>query len=430
MADRTSSNALALVFGAMAWTVPASAAPPATSSGKLSTKPAQGTAPGAEADDAKASDDSSMEKMDDPVGNWPRISFQTIANLEAAGMHASDGPGRRFQPYLRFDSTLLVDVSDRLSFDGLFQFKARQPRPATDPNRDLFINQGAGRRVGGKFKELFTRYETWRVGKFVQNFGRAYVLAPGPFAADFVEEPDEGYEPSEMLGVEKIHVFDGDKFGWQQLTVSAFMVDRTFLHRSFPYDEGRIRYRDGGIGNTRYPENIMVTYDVLNAPLGKGAQFSFQASAIRWGKTFGAERREFWTTAGADVTIPLTGSVADTLGGHYSHLHLYAEAAHRAHFKGVAGARRSYLTGSAEVLYARWQFDLTTTRRWTTDPVLPLRKDRLYTATLGFNFPSQSLLLLSVADERVGARHGVYAGLRLQQTLTSCSRCFTRGRAY
>ena len=68
---------------------------------------------------------------------------------------ADDGPAEARTPYLRFDSTALVDVNDKLSFDGLFQFKARQPRPADDPNRDLFINQGAGRRVGGKFKELY-----------------------------------------------------------------------------------------------------------------------------------------------------------------------------------------------------------------------------------------------------------------------------------
>ena len=373
---------------------------------------------------------SSMEKMDDPVGNWPRFSLQTIANLEFSGFHASDGPSRHPQPYLRFDSTALLEVNDKLSFDGLFQFKARQPRPASDPNKDLFINQGAGRRVGGKFKELYARYQTWRVGKFVQNFGRSYFLLPGPFAADFVEEPDEGYEPSEMIGAEKIHVFDGDRFGWQQLTVSALMVDRTFLHRSFPYDEGQIRYRDGGIGNTKYPTNVMVTYDVINAPLGRGAQLSLQASAIRWSKSFGAEKREFWTTAGADVAIPLAGSVGDTLAGRYSQLHLYVEAAHRSHFKGLAGAGRTYLSGSAELLQGRWQFDLTTTRRWTTDPVQPLRRDRLYTGTIGYNFPSLSLLMLSVADERVGDRHGLYAGVRLQQTLTTCSRCFTRGRAY
>ena len=55
----------------------------------------------------------------------------------------------------------------------------------------------------------------------MQNFGRAYLLLPGPFAADFVEEPDQGYEPSEMLGVEKLHVFKSEKYGWQQLTVAG-----------------------------------------------------------------------------------------------------------------------------------------------------------------------------------------------------------------
>jgi hypothetical protein len=157
---------------------------------------------------------------------------------------------------------------------------------------------------------------------------------------------------------------------------------------------------------------------------------SFQASAIRWGKTFGADKREFWATAGADITIPLSSSVADTLGGRYSQLHFYVEGAHRSHFLGVDNASRSYLSGSAELLKGRWQIDLTTTQRWTTDPVQQLRKDELYTGTVGYNFPSQSLVMLSIADEKVGDRYGVYAGIRLQQTFTTCSRCMRRGRAY
>lgn len=367
----------------------------------------------------------------DLIGNWPRFTLQTLANLEVSSLSASNGPSRSVQPYLRFDTVALLDVNDKLSFDGLFQFKARQPRPADDPNRDLFINQGAGRRVGGKFKELYARYDTWRVGKFVQDFGRAYALLPGPFDADFVEEPDEGYEPSEMIGVEKLHVFKSEQAGWQQLSVSAFMADRTFLHRSLPYDEGQIRYRDGGIGNTKWPENLMVTYDVLNAPVGHRGQLSFQAGAIRWGRSYNAEAREFWTTVGANIAIPLgAGSVADTLGNRYAQLRVYIEGAHRNNFKGVASADRRYLSGSGQLLLGKFQLDLTTTQRWTTDPVLPLRKDELYTGTIGYAFPTQSVALLSIASEKVGDRHGVYAGIRLVQTITTCSRCFVHGGAY
>ena len=97
---------------------------------------------------------------------------------------------------LRLDSTLLVDISDGLSVDGLFQVKSRSPFLASDPNRNLFINQGAGRKEGGKMKELYVRSGDWRVGKFVQDFGRAYALLASPFADDFVAEPEEGYEPS------------------------------------------------------------------------------------------------------------------------------------------------------------------------------------------------------------------------------------------
>jgi hypothetical protein len=367
--------------------------------------------------------DAPMDMGAEPVKSYPKVTLDTLANFEFSGLAASDGPDRGPTPYLRFDSVISVATSDALNFYGLFQFKARQPRPADDPNKDLFVNQGAGRRVGGKFKELYVRYDTWRVGKFVQNFGRAYVLLPGPFAADFIEEPDQGYEPSEMLGVEKLHVFGSEKYGWQQISVSAFMVDRTPLHRSFPYDEGQIRYRDGGVGNTHLPTNVMVTYDVMNMPVGHGAQASFQASAIRWGRTYNVPRGEFWTTVGGDITIPLGDSVRDTLQRRYSQLHFYVEGARRANYLGKPGADRNYVTEAADYMLGPWRLDFSATQRWTTDPTLPTQQDRIYTGTVGHNFASQSLVLLSFARERVADRAGVYAGIRLVQTLTTCSRC-------
>lgn len=364
------------------------------------------------------------------VGGWPKLSFDTLASVEYVHMSAKDGPDRGPDPVLWSDSTLLVEFNDTLSLDGLFQFKPREPLGPDNPNRDLFINRGGDRREGGKMKELYLRYGDWRAGKFVQDFGRAYALLPGPYAADFIEEPEEGYEPSDMMGVEKIHVFDDETSGWRQLSLSAFMVDRTFLHRSFPYDEGMIHYRDGGVGNTRWPENLMATYDVLNMPVGHWAHMSYQASVIRWGRTYGAERGEWWATLGADLSIPLRGRVADTLSFHYSQLRFYAEAARRDNFEGVAGRTRDFLSGSAEYMSGPWVFDLTTAQRWTTDRIEPLRKDESYTGTLAYTLPSQTVVSLSAAREKVGDRHGLYAGLRLTQTLTVCSRCALKGRYY
>lgn len=370
-----------------------------------------------------------MDMGAEPIKSYPKLTFDTLANLEFSGLAADNGPSRGPQPYLRFDTTISAATSDALNFYGLFQFKAREPRPASDPNADLFVNQGAGRKVGGKFKELYLRYDTWRVGKFVQNFGRAYVLLPGPFSADFIEEPDQGYEPSEMLGIEKLHVFGSEKYGWQQISVSAFMVDRTPLHRSFPYDEGQIDYKDGGVGNTHLPTNVMVTYDVFNIPISSGAQANFQAGIIRWGRTFGVPEGEFWTTIGGDISIPLDNSVRRTLQRRYSELHLYLEGARRANFQGMPGRDRNYVTEAGEYIHGTWQFDLSATQRWTTDLNAPTIHDTIYTGTIGRNFASQSLVLLSLARERVADRAGVYAGIRLVQTLTTCARC-ARGPAY
>ncbi len=364
------------------------------------------------------------------VGVWPKVSFDTLASLEYVRLNAENGPDRGPDAVLWSDTTLLVEFNDALSVDGLFQFKPREPLDAGDPNKDLFINRGGDRREGGKMKELYIRYGDWRVGKFVQDFGRAYALLPGPYATDFIEEPEEGYEPSDMIGIEKIHVLDDENGGWRQISLSAFMVDRTFLHESFPFNEGKIHYKEGGVGNTKLPENLMATYDVYNHPLGDWAHMNYQASVVRWGKTYGAQRGEWWTTLGADISIPLRGSVASTLRGNYTQLRFYVEGARRDNFEGVAGRTREYLSGSAEYMAGPLVFDLTTAQRWTTDRIEPNRKDESYTGTVAYTLPSQTVISISAAHEKVGDRQGLYAGLRLTQTLTICSRCLLHSSAY
>ncbi len=378
----------------------------------------------------KSGADAKAAAGDDPGNSFPKFTFGTLANFEVAGLSASDGPSRPARPSLRFDSTALLNLSDELSIDGLFQFKPRQPLSPDDPNKDLFINQGAHRREGGKMKELYVRYGDYRVGKFVQDFGRAYVLLPGAYAADFVEETEKGYEPTEMIGVERLHVFEDEGRGWRQLSVSAFFVDHTFLHHSFPYDEGVIHLKDGGVGNTRYPENLMVTYDVLNMPVSHWAQLSWQASAIRFDRSVGAQRGEFWTTLNGDLAIPIDSSILSTLAREYTQLHLYAEGVRRDNFQGFAGRARDFLSASAELLSGSWVLDATTTQRWTTDRVNPLQRDKLYTLAVGYKFPSQTILSFNVAHEEVDHRQGVYAGIRLTHTFTACSRCLVIGQAY
>jgi FtsP/CotA-like multicopper oxidase with cupredoxin domain len=364
------------------------------------------------------------------VGGWPKFSLATIAVAEFAAMNAKSGPDRGPSLGLRVDSTMLLEVNDALSIDGLLQWKPRKPRPPTDPNQFLYINQDAGRAEGGKMKELYVRYGNYRFGKFVQNFGRAYFFLPGPFARDFIEEAEQGYEPADMIGAEALHLFKSESGGWRQLTVSAFMVDRTFLHESWPYNEGMIHYVDGGVGNTHLPENIMVAFDNLNMPLGHWGHLTWQAAAIRWGRTYRAQRGEFWTTLGGDLAIPLGGSVDDTLSRRYSQLRLYVEGAHRANFQGFAGRSRTFLSGSAEYLLGPWIFDLTTSQRWTRDRLLPLQKDEFYSASLGYVLPSQAIASISITHEKVGPRRAFYSGITLTQTLTACSRCLNRGRAY
>ncbi|MDR2214100.1 MAG: hypothetical protein LBE21_10820 [Pseudomonadales bacterium] len=369
--------------------------------------------------------------QDGGVGLWPKISFDTVASVDYARMNSNTGPDRGTGAVLWADSTLLVDFNDALSVTGLFQFKPREALPESNPNRELFINRGLDRREGGKMKELYVRYGDWRAGKFVQNFGRAYTgLLPGPWATDFTEEPEVGYEPSEMIGLEKVHVFDDESQGWRQLTLAAFMVDRTFLHQSFPYNEGMIHYEDGGVGNTHGPENVMATFDVINQPVGNWAHASYQAGVIRWGKTFEAEKGELWTTLGGDLVVPLRSGIAETLRGEYSQLHFFLEAVNRDNFEGIDGSSMRFLSASAEYLTGGWIFDLTATQRWTSEPLLPRQTDELYSFNIGYGLPSATNIDFSGAYEQVGGQRGFYYGIRVTQSFGTCSKCMMRGRAY
>ena len=172
----------------------------------------------------------------------------------------------------------------------------------------------------------------------------------------------------------------------------------------------------------------MVTYDVLNMPITAGVQSTFQASVIRFGKSYQAERGEIWTTLGGDIAIPMHGSVSDTLGGGIRSS--ISTSKRRDNFNGFAGRARNFVSVSSEYLTGPWVYDLTTTKRWTTDSIMPTQKDTLYMVTAGHELPAQTLGSLSVSCERVDDRVGVYAGFRLTKTFTTCARCLTRGRAY
>lgn len=47
---------------------------------------------------------------------------------------------------------------------------------------------------------------------------------------------------------------------------------------------------------------------------------------------------------------------------------------------------------------------------------MPLQRDKLYTATVGYKFPSQTIVSFSLAHEQIDQRKGIYAGIRLTQT--------------
>ena len=120
-------------------------------------------------------------------------------------------------------------------------------------------------------EEFNAAYDTgmWslRVGKqTLGSFGRAWEEHPGIFAKDFAED----YKLGEALGIGAgIVVADDADLGRHRLDAAWFMRDNTVLSNSVlarPTRGGflterpsRLRYEDGGAGNTRAPASWMAT---------------------------------------------------------------------------------------------------------------------------------------------------------------------------
>lgn len=344
---------------------------------------------------------------------YPIISTETQLQFQYDHIRASDGsPMKR----LNFNAArqTIVDFDPFLSFNSLITMRqVRDPMPGTSTS----VLQGEGAYA----EELYARWSdqvtSVKVGKFAQNFGRAWFMTPGIYGADFVSD----YQLSEKWGAEWSYAFALYKYGRHQVSISDFMADRTVLSESLFTNRGHLSLNDGGPTNSVGPNSYVASYDATDVVLPWGA-LSYQLSAATLGRGLNDNGSEKRIGAGFNLNVPIRNGVAETLRGGFTKLNLMAEAVRRWNADGVAGQTIDYLTGSAELVYGSWFFDLSATNR-NTALAGDVTKDRLLQAAIGYNFLADTALSFGIALKDEGGVKSTVFGTQLTYTLTSCDRC-------
>lgn len=158
--------------------------------------------------------------------------------------------------YAKIEPDLRIDANDWLAFNlGL----TLEPVLDPDDNHRFFDDEGLYVRnlnVELKFDPL-----TVTVGKFSAPFSFGFDEVPGVYG----DTLNEDIEVTERIGVIAALGFTGDNEASYTVSAAIFKADTTAFSRSILTDRGRLRHRDGGVGNTGGLENFSVAFDAENA---------------------------------------------------------------------------------------------------------------------------------------------------------------------
>ena len=356
------------------------------------------------------------------VNEWPKFGSEAEADFEydhGIFQGGPDGGALNIQANQQF----LVEFDNHWSISNLWTLA---PLSGLEPGRERVLGDHAL-----FVEELFARWTNQKVnirmGKFDQNFARAWYLAPGLYAQDFVGD----YAIGETLGVDAQFDLGAPNWGLHQISVSLFQLDRSILSDSLINRRGPLHYADGGAGNTKGPESFVVTYDATNVPLGGIGAADWQLSVARLAHGIDGDKAELRYAGSADINLPLRGgTIEQTLRGRFDEFRLFGEVVHIDNAGGLSGNWASYETLSSELAHGPWVFDLSGTFRQTHEAGLGTTRDDLESGAIGFSLPSDTTVAVGAGRERVSGQTGVYVGISLSQVFTTCDRCLIRARHY
>jgi hypothetical protein len=269
---------------------------------------------------------------------------------------------------------------------------------------------------GAFLEELNAAYDggVWnlRVGKqTLGSFGRAWSEHPGIFAKDFAED----YKLTEALGIGAGAQFmDHADFGRHRIDAAWFMLDNTALSNSIlsrPSRGGflterpaRLRYEDGGAGNTRGPASWMVTIGGGDIDALPGLSYGIGHMELRrgGGDTSGRATDEQRHVATLAWTIELGKDMTLTPLVEWARIrNVDFDGTDPATGAPVFG-RADYVTGQLIGRWNGWAAVAGTTARVNSQDAAagPLTHDRLYHASVEYQFTNGFTLGLGWKRER------------------------------
>jgi hypothetical protein len=288
-----------------------------------------------------------------------------------------------------FDVALFLNRQWSLQ-STLYLNQVRQPAGAALlQGQGLYLQQAFVNYDGGRFTAF--------AGKFNPRFGMFWGAGPGVYGNNFSEND---YWLTEAIGAGAGVTFAG--IGEDSLSLSAWFKDNTAMSTSV-FDRpafgrpstvrpGRLRYADGGAGNTHGPTSFTLSWRSDKVAGLDGLQTNVDVASLDHGTD--GTRRHTMLAVGVQYQVPL--------GGDWS-LAPLAEYVGIWNLNGAPGATaqdRSYLNAGAALNWGGWQasgvYGLRNTEGGATAP-----RDRLYTASLGYTFDSGISLTAGWARQRI-----------------------------
>jgi len=283
----------------------------------------------------------------------------------------------------------------------------------------LYLNQ-VGSPAGAAFlqgqglylQQAFVNYDGDRLiafaGKFNPQFGMFWGAAPGIYGNNFAEND---YWLTEGIGAGAGIRFAG--LGQDSLSLSAWFRDNTALSTSL-FDRprfgqpstvrpGRLRYGNGGAGNTHGPTSATLSWRAQDAAGIDGLQTNVDLASLDHGTD--GTRRQTMLAVGAQYQIPLSGDWSLAPLAEYVGIWNLGGA------PGGVGQDRTYLNAGTALNWGGWQasavFGLRDTEGGPTSP-----RDRLYTASVGYTFDNGIGLQAAWARQRIsGATTDTIGGI-------------------
>lgn len=339
---------------------------------------------------------------------YPHVDAEIEVKLQPEwSPRASYGPAKARRVDGEAEASIAFHLSPGWSVNAL----AKLERVALSDRRTSVLGGH-----GAFLEELNVAYDggdwRFRAGKqSLDSFGRAWAEHPGIFAADFAED----YKLAEALGVSAgARILDHPDFGRHRADGAVFMLDNTILSQSYlsrPARGGllterpaRLRYDDGGAGNTRGPASWMLTMAGGDFDLMPGLSYGIGHMTLKRGEggTGGRATDEHRQVAHVAYDFEVAKGATLTPLVELARLR-------NVDFDGTDPASGAAVFGRSDYATARltgrwdgWAAVAGTTSRANSQPAAAgaLTRDRLYHASVEYQFTAGFTLGLGWKRER------------------------------